>query len=708
MSDFAVLDAPVTSLPGIGKVKGALFEKLGIRTVGDLLYHFPRAYQNRGAVSLLASACLQDVATATVLTVGSPPTSVRIHGNRIMTRFTAFDDSGKCVITFFNQPYIKDLFTIGSAFRFWGRVERMGRNYQMTCPEYEPFSESYRLPDFLPIYPQTEGLKSKAISQAVGLALHELKSLPDPLPKDVRQAHGLVDLLDALRAIHLPADYEELNRARRRFIFEELFLFSLGMACGSKKEELLPENRIENVNLAPFLKALPFSLTGAQERAIKDVQKDLSGKTPMSRLLCGDVGSGKTACAAAAAYTVMKAGRQVALMTPTEILANQHYKDLAPLFEGLGFKTLLLTGALTPANKKKVRAQISRGEADLVIGTQALLTSDTTFARPGLVITDEQHRFGVNQRSILSGKGDQLHTLVMTATPIPRTLALILYSNLDISYIDELPPGRQKVSTFKVDESYRARLNGFIEKQVMEGHQVYVVCPAVEQEDPENGKTVPFGYRPDTPSDLPPLKAAVDFSKELQEAIPSVKVGFLHGKMKSGEKDAVMTAFAGGELGVLVSTTVIEVGVNVPSATLMVVENAERFGLSQLHQLRGRVGRGRDKSWCILMSQAKEDSPAGHRLETLCKNYSGYDIAAEDLKMRGPGDFFPKPGESTRQSGEFAFKVSFACDDPNLPPLAAMAARAVYDADPALSREEHLETSRALKKLFRLSENTLN
>ncbi len=707
MTGKQYLHAPITTLPGIGRVKGALFAKLGIETIEDLLYHFPRAYQNRGAVCSLSDACMRAFTCATVLTVGSAPVSVKLRGGRIMTRFTAFDDSGKCIITFFNQPYIKDLFFLGSAFRFWGRVEKVGRNYQMTSPEYEPWSTDFRLPEFLPVYPLTEGLKSKAVSTTVGLALHSAPPFPDPLPQAILTQYALPGLDEALRAIHQPADYEELERARRRFIFEELFLFSLGMACGTKKETLLPENKI-TTDLSPFLARLPFKLTNGQQKALDDIQKDLSGTHPMNRLICGDVGSGKTACAAAAAYAVLKAGKQVALMVPTEILACQHFSDLAPFFDALGFETVILTGALTPAKKKSVRQAIACGKAQFVIGTQALLTEDTVFYDPGLVISDEQHRFGVNQRAMLGAKGAQLHTLVMTATPIPRTLALILYSNLDISYIDELPPGRQKVSTFHVDESYRHRLNGFIEKQVFEGHQVYVVCPAVEQEDPENGKTIPFDYRPERQSDLPPLKAAVDFSAELQKMLPSLKVGFLHGKMKSKEKDAVMNAFASGELQVLVSTTVIEVGVNVPNATLMIVENAERFGLSQLHQLRGRVGRGKAKSYCILVSDVKSDSTAGARLQTLCKNHSGYDIAAEDLKQRGPGDFFPKPGESTRQSGEFSFRAASACADPTLPSLAAMAAKSVYDSDPTLEKEDHLCAAERIQKLFAINQKAIN
>ncbi len=707
--EYAAL--PLTALTGIGRVKAEYFAKLGINCIEDLLYHFPRGYQNRGQICRLGEASMLSCHCATILTVGSAPVSVRLKGNKIMTRFTAFDDSGKCVITFFNQPYIKDIFYIGDAFRFWGRVEKVGMNYTMSCPEYEPYNTNIRLPDFKSVYPLTEGLNQKSIASAVTTALADAKKIPDPIPDDIRALHNLPPIEEALRAIHFPGSYQELETARRRFIFEELFLFSLGMGKSSRKKELSEQERLRPVDIPRFLACLPFSLTGAQMRTLEDIKKDMTGKQPMTRLICGDVGSGKTVCAEGAIYIALENGRQAALMVPTEILARQHFSDLSPFFERLGYNTVLLVGSLPASAKKKAREHIFSGKANLVIGTQALLTDDTVFKNPALVIVDEQHRFGVNQRSVLTSKGEELHTLVMTATPIPRTLALILYNGLDISYIDELPPGRRKVLTYMVNEGYRTRLNHFIQKQADEGHQTYVVCPAVEQEeDSENGRLLPFDYDPLRPVPAPiPLKSAVQFSEELQKNLPSLRVAFIHGKMKPKEKDAVMDAFSKNEIQVLVSTTVIEVGINIPNATLMIIENAERFGLSQLHQLRGRVGRGNAQSYCVLVSDCKEDSTAYKRLSTICKSQKGLEIAEEDLRLRGPGDFFPSAkGTATRQSGDFTFRLSSSCTEVALPEKAMISAKILLENDPELTLEKHKPTLLRMQKLFTVTEHTMN
>lgn len=717
MEEFNWEDHPITALPGVGRVKAGYFGKLGIQTIADLLYHFPRGYQNRGAVCLLGEASMLPCAASTILTIGSKPSSVRLKENRIMTRFTAFDDSGKCIITFFNQPYVKDIFFLGSSFRFWGKVEKTGRNFALSCPEYEPFDGIHPLPEFKSVYSLTEGLNQKGICSAVALALQNADKIKDPLPPEVLQDYRLLPLREALQKIHFPQNYEELDEARRRFVFEELFFYALGMQKIGKKEALSPEQILSKTDFSPLLSLLPFSLTNAQKKVLEDISKDMTGPFPMTRLICGDVGSGKTVCAAGAIYIALKNQKQAALMVPTEILAHQHFTELSPIFERLGFPTALLVGSLSPAQKKKVRLQLEKGQVQLVIGTQALLTESTVFRNLGLVITDEQHRFGVNQRAGLSGKGKAVHTLLMTATPIPRTLALILYNGLDISYIDEMPPGRKSVGTYLVNESYRVRLIGFIEKQAKEGHQTYVVCPAVEPEETEeeeegggNGQFISLSYRPEEkPKKSLSLKAAVQFSKELQKEMPSLRVGFVHGKMKSNEKEEVMTAFARNEIQVLVSTTVIEVGVNVPNATLMIVENADRFGLSQLHQLRGRVGRGTAQSYCILVSESSRKSAAGQRLSTLCNTQKGLEIANEDLKMRGPGDFFPSAsGTATRQSGEFIFKIASLCTDPTMPEKAAMAAQSLLTDDPELTKEEHRSTLHRMLRLFTLTQNSLN
>ena len=705
------LRSPLTALSGVGKVKAGYFANLGVETVEDLLYHFPRGYQNRGNVVLLGEASMLPCSSATVLTVGSTPSSVRLRGGRVMTRFTAFDDSGKCIVTFFNQPFVKDIFYIGNAFRFWGKVEKKGKHFTLSCPEYELYGGPKPLPEFRSVYPLTKGLNQKSVSAVIETALKECAELPDPIPEEVRRSNNLMPFAEAMKIIHFPQNYKELDAARRRFIFEELFLFALGMQKSERRGRLNEEDRLKKADPSPLLSLLPFRLTNAQTRTMLDIRKDMLSDVPMTRLICGDVGSGKTVCAEGAILFALQNGRQAALMVPTEILANQHFGDLSPLFEKLGYRTALLIGSLPASQKKKVREGLAAGTIDLVIGTHALITADTAFKDLALVIADEQHRFGVGQRSALSGKGKDVHMLVMTATPIPRTLALILYNGLDISYIDEMPPGRQPVRTYTVNESYRDRLTGFIRKQAEEGHQTYVVCPAVEiEEDPENGKVLPFDFDPSR-VELPPIpmKAAVQFSAELQEALPDLAVGFIHGRMKAKEKEAVMDAFVKGDIQVLVSTTVIEVGVNVPNATLMVVENAERFGLSQLHQLRGRVGRGNAQSYCVLVSDCPEGSVAEKRLQTICKTQKGLEIANEDLKLRGPGDFFPTAsGGATRQSGEFSFRLASSCTDATMPEKAMRAAKATLTVDPELEREENAAAYARMRRLFSLSENALN
>ena len=709
------LNRSVKTLPGVGDKRADQLTKLGVETIEDLLYHFPRAYQNRGKIFSLGGAALSGQVCATVLTVGSAVSSVRLSGGRTLSRFTAFDQSGKCVISFFNQNYLRDVFCLGATFRFYGKVERKGRSFSMTSPAFEPWSEEVRPPEFYPIYPLTAGLSQKNIQNIIGLLLTRLAQcqMEDPIPVSIRQKHALVDRFTAFSNIHLPSDYEALDAARNRFAFEELFLYSLGMKMMGKLRRKPTDLVFEKTDLSDFFANIPFSLTDAQKRTVNDIYIDMTrGEFPMARLVSGDVGSGKTVCAAAAAAIALKNGYQCALMVPTEILANQHYKEMQPLFEKLGYQTELLTGAMSASEKRRVRDAARSGKAQLLIGTHALITDDTVLCRPGLVITDEQHRFGVAQRQALSQKGNRIHTLVMTATPIPRTLAHILYGDLDVSVIDTLPPGRQVVDTFKVNEGYRARLNAFIRKQVTEGHQVYIVCPAVEQnteDEDENGEVIGIDYRPDTVQHKAiPLQAAVDYAKTLQnETFPDLTVGLLHGKMKAKEKDAVMADFANGKIHVLVSTTVIEVGVNVPNATLMIIENADRFGLAQLHQLRGRVGRGSAKSYCVLMSQSRAGSPADMRLDKICQSHNGYDIATFDLELRGPGDFFPQ-ADQARQSGEFSFRFAGLAADTAIAQNAALAAEELLRSDPELKSADHAHLPAAIERLFRFSQDSVS
>ena len=682
-------ESRLTALAGIGPKKAELFQKLGIVTVGDLLRRIPRGYQNRGDIRTLAEAGMMPEACAMLLTVGTRPSSALLKNRKTITKFSVFDETGRCEVVFFNQNYIKDAFALGATYRFWGKLAYRGGKWSLASPQFEPYDGNHRLATYVPVYPLCAGISQKMMRSVVGIALASLDEVAEVLPDEVRARHGLISLKEAFRALHSPMTPESLAKARRYFIFEELFLFALSIAQGKKEREGARGYPIavSDAVLAAFLEKLPFALTDAQSRVVMEIRRDLASGYAMHRLVSGDVGSGKTVIAAAAAYMTVKSGYQVAMMAPTEILARQHYADLAPLFESLGIRAALLVGAMTASQKRKLHDALRSGEIDFVIGTHALLSEGVSFARPALMITDEQHRFGIRQRETLSGKtaGDiRLHTLVMSATPIPRTLALAMYGDMAVSTIDTMPPGRKKVSTFLVDDSYRTRLNGFIEKQAAEGRQVYIVCPAIEEiedeDEDENGTLVGLGGEI-----VPklPIHHAVDYAKELASMMPSVTVGCLHGKMPSKEKDAVMSRFESGELQVLVSTTVIEVGVNIPNATLMVIENADRFGLSQLHQLRGRVGRGQYKSWCILVSNSDNEESL-RRLNALCRTNNGYEIAEFDLAQRGPGDFL-SGGDATRQSGEIRFRIATQCDDPTLFSAAFSEAATLVASDPTLS-----------------------
>ena len=723
------LHTPIEALSGVGTARKAAYNRLGIHTVEDLLYHFPRAYEHRGDLRMLADArsdAYRDgkARMATLLTVSTEPRVSRVKGRMTLLKFRAFDESGTCDVTFFNQEFLRNTFSVGSVFRFYGRVEVQGKDrYAMTSPAYEPYVESRPLPPLFAVYPLTEGISNKLITEHVRQSLPAASLVEDPLPEEIRSAEGLCTLGYALRTIHAPEDFQSLHTAKRRLAFDEFFRFALGLGTAGRTARVTgaPICHISDGIMQEFLNALPYALTGAQARALRDLRGDMASDVAMNRMIVGDVGCGKTVCAAAAMYIAVKAGRQAALMAPTGILAAQHAADLLPLFEKLGIRGALLTGHTTAAQKRKIYAALASEDPaerlDVVIGTQALLSEGVTFAAPGLVVTDEQHRFGVNQRAILSEKNGNSHLLVMSATPIPRTLALVMYGDLEVSRIDEMPPGRQRVDTFVVDESYRARLDAFIRKNVGEGGQVYVVCPAVEEAEEEDTALIPlsadFGEghtavtmidRSTDSSSAAPLKAAVQYAAELQERLPDLKVAFVHGKMKPAEKDKVMTAFTAGEIHVLVSTTVIEVGVNVPNACLMLVENAERFGLSQLHQLRGRVGRGSRKSYCVLIRNGGGET-AKARLEVMRTTYDGYAIAEKDLAQRGPGDFLaPADGAGIRQSGGFRLAENWS--DAELMNHAFQHARELLEDDPEL--KEYPELKRAVEKMYAQAGNILN
>ncbi len=674
-------DTSIQYMRGVGETRAKALSKLGITTVGKLLYHFPRAYEFRGNVKPLADAENGEVA-AFILTAATEVKNARLKREMVLGKLRAFDASGSCEITFFNQPYMKDTVVKGGEYRFFGKVTKENGKILLASPKVEPIIEGKPLPPLVSVYPLTSGVTGKLLSGLVATALMELgDSIPDILDEETRKENGLCAIGTALRGIHAPKDFKALETAKRRLIFEELYRFALGVDGEKRKDICAP--RFSDTNITPFAEQFPYPFTGAQMRSIGEIAADTASGIPMRRLLCGDVGSGKTAVAAAAAYLAVKNGYQCAIMAPTEILAVQHYKDLSELLSKLNIKCGLLTGSVKGKARRELLSELSAGTVGVLIGTHALIGDEVNFSSLGLVICDEQHRFGVGQREalLMKGGGDTCHQLTMSATPIPRTLAMFLYGEIDMSVLDEMPAGRQRVETFVVNESYRERLNNFIKKHAAEGHQTYVVCPAVEETEDgevsqEDIRLFDFGYdineimRPKAPP-----KAAVAWAAELSEMLPELKVGCVHGKMKAAEKDAVMSAFVAGETDVLVSTTVIEVGVNVPNAVLMIIENAERFGLSQLHQLRGRVGRGTAKSYCVLVSETKQGSSAKERLEIMRTTYDGFKISEYDLAERGPGDFLRSGDEEIRQHGELRFRLANLCRDTELFDAAVRAAR---------------------------------
>ncbi len=708
------LDSPVTVLKGVGDTKAKALGKAGIRTVRDLARHYPRAYQNRGDVKTVSRATALSreaevpAPCSLILTVATEPKTANIRRGMSLTKFRAFDESGTVEITYFNQPFMKNVFRVGGEYRFWGRLQMAAGKATMSNPVCEPVSENVPLLPIVPVYPLSAGLSQKFLAGLVKEAVRVASvETAEHIPSEILRENGLCTAGYALRTIHFPPDTESLAAARKRLAFDEIFTLAIAMSSEKSGKDSAGAHPCPDTDVSALLSCLPFGLTGAQKRSIAEISADMRKAAPMCRILCGDVGSGKTAVAAAAAYIAVKNGTRCAIMAPTEILAKQHYADLSALFEKVGIGTALLCGSMTAAEKKKVRESIKGDGADVVVGTHALLSDGVEFNNFGLVITDEQHRFGANQRALLREKTVRAHSLVMSATPIPRTLSLVIYGDLDVSRLDEMPPGRQKVGTFRVDESYRDRLLGFIEKQAAEGHRTYVVCPAIEEtaEKSESAEEMcDISFLPISVPE-PPLKAALPYTEELRKRLPGLRIGLIHGKMKTAEKDAAMNAFVCGDLDVLVSTTVIEVGVNVPEATLMVVENAERFGLSQLHQLRGRVGRGKDKSYCILVSDTENETSL-RRLDTMCRLSDGFEIAEEDLKIRGPGDFFARGG-TIRQSG--AADLTFASSASHeLIVRATEAAKKLLFADPQLISPENKFLKETVSRIREGMENTIN
>ena len=677
---MAKLSDPVSILKGVGPAKVKQFAQLNIFSLRDLICHFPRAYEDRTKLVTIEKLEVDTPACFKAMVMNTPRVS-HIRKGLDITKVQVADHTGRLNLTFFNNRYVVDQLQYGKEYIFYGAVSGDFIGYNMTNPVFEALSSPpVTTRRVLPIYPLTAGLSNAAMLKAVRQALAICDPPAEILPETVRRKFGILGADRAYYAIHEPNDMVEAELAKKRMIFEEFFVFSAGLSLMRAARAEKTCEIYQNTDLMPFHLALPFALTGAQNRAIGDITEDLQKGAPMNRLVQGDVGSGKTMVAAAAAYLAAKNGKQSALMAPTEILAEQHYKSLSKLLEPMGITVGLLTGSMTAKEKRLTREAIASGEIQLAVGTHALLTDSTVFGQLGLVIADEQHRFGVAQRSRLSAKGDAPHLLVMSATPIPRTLALLMYGDLEVSIIDELPPGREPVDTFLVGESYRPRINAFIRKQVAEGHQCFVVCPAVEENE-----------------DLG-IKAATVWADTLQQTVfPDLRIALLHGQMKGAEKEAAMASFARGEADVMV-----EVGVDVPNATLMVIEDADRFGLSQLHQLRGRVGRGGAKSYCILTSHNKNTETL-QRLKALCKTTDGFKIAEEDLKLRGPGDFF-----GSRQSGLPAFRVANLSYDLQTLKDAQAASAQWIDETGWADTPEAIALRERIGELFVRAEGTMN
>lgn len=667
----SLFEMDITRLKGVGEKRAALFRRLGAPTVGDLLRLYPRAYEDWSRQLPIRDTVLNEICTVRAVVVKAP-TEHRVRGGKLLYKAVVSDGENDMALTFFNNRYIPNLLKAGEEYIFRGKVTGTFLRREMLSPEFLPKAKGQAV---VPVYPATQGLTSRIISGAMKEALKLLpNSVNDPLPLSLREEYRLCHLQYALECVHFPPSEEALEIAKYRLIFEEFLVLQLGMMrikTGRKAENL---HRIPNRFPDEFTALLPFELTGAQKRAISEAIADMAGASPMNRLVQGDVGSGKTAVAAALCHAVIAEGMQAAMMAPTEILATQHYESLSKLLKPTGVRCALLTGSVKAAEKKKIFAALACGEIDLLIGTHALIGDKVEFKNLGLVVTDEQHRFGVNQRSALAQKGVSPHLLVMSATPIPRTLALMVYGDLDISVLDELPPGRQKIETYLIDSAKRERAFGYVKKHLDEGRQGYLICPLIDED--ESG-----------------MASVSQYAEKVRAAFPDAAVEVLHGKMKPAEKERAMAAFSRGEAQLLVSTTVVEVGVDVPNAVIMLIENAERYGLSQLHQLRGRIGRGKFKSTCILVTDAQNEDTL-KRLKLFRDTADGFKIAEADLRLRGPGDFF-----GARQHGLPQLKIADMTSDIRVLQQAQQCAKALLTSA-AFETDEYRGLRHECDRLF--------
>lgn len=673
-------------LRGIGEKRAELFNKLGVFTVGDLLRYLPRGYEDRTDVRPICevnegeSLCVKG-------SLASGIRSFRSKNRARVVQTRVSDGTGILNLTWFNAPYVEKMLKSELSFTFFGKINRRGTMFEMVNPVVEPESISGdKMGKIVPIYPCTAGLTQSVIRAAAENALESVgDSIANIIPKKIRDEHMLMSADEAIRIIHKPKSFDSFEEARRTLAFEEFLILQTGVASArtyTKRKKVVP---IKNVKcIADFSEKLPFELTKAQKRVINEIAADLKKDEPMNRLVQGDVGSGKTIVAAAAMYAVAMNGYSSVLMAPTEVLAKQHYNSLTGLFERFGIKTAFISGGQKAAERRENTELIESGAAKVIIGTHALIAGKVKIPKPALAVTDEQHRFGVKQRTTLSGDGD-VHTLVMTATPIPRTLSLIMYGDLDVSVIDELPPGRKPVSTLAVNENSRKKVEKFVLKKLDEGRQAYFICPLVEE------------------SEAIEANAVETYLKELKNgAYKGRKIEALHGRMKTSEKEEIMRRFAEGETEALISTTVVEVGVDVPNATVMVVENAERFGLSQLHQLRGRVGRGKEQSYCILICGMSGNNIA-ERMKIMCETNDGFKISEKDLELRGPGEFL-----GTRQHGLPAMKAGNLINDMQILRDAGAAAVEILKDDPYLGKEENAMLKNTVVKSMENVGNILN
>ena len=652
-------------LKGVGEKRAALFEKKGIRTVEDLLYYFPRSHEDRSEMKEIAD-CAEGETVCVSVTVFSPVSDVRVRRNLLVSTMIVSDQTGALNVVWYNNKYVKGQFFTGDEYILYGKITRNRGKKEMVNPVFEKKGSERFTGKIVPLYPLTEGLTQKILQSAMELALKEAGRLEEYIPAEIRDRYKIAELNYAMKNIHFPEDFESYNIARERFVFEELLILQLALSQHKDENTCRRGAVFKDVKcVRTFTDTLPFPLTNAQKRVLNEIMKDCKNGGVMNRLVQGDVGSGKTAVAAAAIYAAVKNGHQAAMMAPTEILAAQHAETLAEFFKDTGIKVALLNGSMRAKDKRLVYDMMLTGEADVVVGTHAIIQDKAEFKDLALVVADEQHRFGVEQRAKLAAKGNNPHMLIMSATPIPRTLALILYGDLDISVIDELPPGRKPVKTYAVGESMRRRVFAFLGKNVNAGMQAYVVCPLIEETEKSD------------------LQNAEELCKKLQTVFPNFKVGLMHGRMKPKLKEEIMDEFVSGEIKILVSTTVIEVGVNVPNANMMIIENAERFGLSQLHQLRGRVGRGGEQAFCILLAHGNNEVTK-KRMETMTISNDGFYISEQDLKLRGPGDFF-----GTRQHGLPEMKIANLFEDRDILAISQQTAKSILEEDPFLESEKY-------------------